>query len=100
MTRTKRLTFAAARSIVFGRLSAATGAVEYHRSSGRVTFPAAFRLFALRQPCPCGHLGNPARACICMRSTVDRYRARAASIANRPDVEVVDLTTPANQEGC
>jgi magnesium chelatase family protein len=46
------------------------------RAEGRVRYPARFALVAAMNPCPCGFLGDSARACSCPPANVDRYRAR------------------------
>jgi len=46
------------------------------RAEGRVRYPARFALVAAMNPCPCGYLGDPMRACRCPASLVERYRTR------------------------
>src|SRR5262245_10617358 len=52
------------------------GVVSLSRAAARLAFPARFTLVAAMNPCPCGHLGDAARACICGVPQVERYRAR------------------------
>ncbi len=70
------------------------GEVEIVRAGRIVRFPARFRLLAAMNPCPCGYLGHPERACVCPDRSIARYQARVARLANRSDVAVVQFTTP------
>jgi magnesium chelatase family protein len=40
-----------------------TGTVSVARAEAHVTYPADFQLIAAMNPCRCGYLGDPARAC-------------------------------------
>ena len=40
-----------------------TGRITLSRGPYSETFPARFLLVATMNPCPCGNLGDPARAC-------------------------------------
>ncbi|MGS0758769.1 ATP-binding protein, partial [Roseateles sp. GG27B] len=50
-------------------------------------FPARFQLVAAMNPCPCGHLGNPLRACRCTPDQVARYQGRLSG----PFLDRLDL---------
>jgi len=50
--------------------------VTISRASFSCTFPADFMLVGAFNPCPCGYLGDPRRACTCTSVAVERYRAR------------------------
>ncbi len=50
--------------------------VTIARVRGTLRFPARFQLVAAMNPCPCGHLGDPARPCRCTPSQVEAYRGR------------------------
>jgi len=52
------------------------GVVSLSRAAARLAFPARFTLVAAMNPCPCGHLGDAARSCICGVPQIERYRAR------------------------
>jgi magnesium chelatase family protein len=54
------------------------GWISIVRVRDRVRFPARFTLVAAMNPCPCGHLGDPRRACTCDPTQVARYRARVS----------------------
>jgi magnesium chelatase family protein len=58
------------------------------RAEGRVRYPARFALVAAMNPCPCGYLGDSARACRCPVPIVERYRARIGG----PLMDRIDMT--------
>jgi magnesium chelatase family protein len=62
------------------------GEVTVVRASASVRFPARFQLVAAN-PCPCGHLGDPDRACRCGPEEVRRYERRLSG----PLLDRVDL---------
>lgn len=65
------------------------GAVTIVRASGSITFPARFMLVGAMNPCPCGHLGDPARECTCMPGAVDRYKGKVSGpLLDRFDLRV------------
>ncbi len=61
------------------------GAVTLSRAAMSLTFPARFMLAAAMNPCPCGHHGNPARACICgpqiISATCRGCRGRSSTVS-------------------
>ncbi|HNO63069.1 MAG TPA: YifB family Mg chelatase-like AAA ATPase, partial [Thauera aminoaromatica] len=65
-----------------------TGTVTVSRARRRAEFPARFQLVAAMNPCPCGHLGDPRRACRCTPEQVARYRGRLSG----PLLDRIDLT--------
>ena len=65
------------------------GTVTVSRASGATVFPAKFMLVAARNPCPCGHLGDPGKQCVCSPQAVDRYGKRLSGpLLDRLDVFV------------
>ncbi len=59
------------------------------RSRRTVTFPADFQLVAAMNPCPCGYIGHPRRACRCSPVAVERYAARVSGpLLDRIDLQV------------
>ena len=57
------------------------------RAHGAVTFPGKVILVAASNPCRCGHLGDPEKACICTPQELRRYRSRLSG----PFMERIDL---------
>lgn len=71
------------------------GCVMISRRVGTAVFPAACTLVAAMNPCPCGYLGHPEKACRCTAASVERYRARISGpLLDRIDalIEVPPLT--------
>ncbi len=68
-----------------------TGRVAVTRAMYRIEYPARFQLVAAMNPCPCGWLGHPRRACKCTPDQIARYRARLSGpVLDRIDI-VIDL---------
>ncbi len=65
-----------------------SGAVTVSRARRRAEFPARFQLVAAMNPCPCGYIGHPTRACTCSPTQIARYRARLSG----PLLDRIDLT--------
>ena len=65
------------------------GSVTIARASASLRFPARFALAAAMNPCPCGHAGDPTRACTCAASEIVNYRSRLSGpLADRIDLHV------------
>lgn len=64
------------------------GLVDIVRVLGHVRYPASFTLIAAINPCPCGYLGHPRRACTCSPRQIAKYRHRLSG----PIVDRIDLT--------
>ena len=65
------------------------GVVSVARAAGARTFPARFLLVAAMNPCPCGHRGDPRRACACSPRDVARYRRKISGpLLDRIDLHV------------
>jgi magnesium chelatase family protein len=66
-----------------------TGRVTISRAARQAEYPASFQLLAAMNPCPCGHLGNPLRACRCAPDVVLRYQGRLSGpLLDRIDLQV------------
>lgn len=65
-----------------------TGRVHISRAAHQAEFPARFQLIAAMNPCPCGHLGNPLKACRCSSDQISRYQGRLSG----PLLDRIDLT--------
>jgi magnesium chelatase family protein len=69
--------------------------ITISRTGGTVTFPTDLMLVAAMNPCPCGHFGNPRRACTCVLPQIARYRARISGpLLDRIDLHVEVPTVP------
>jgi len=65
------------------------GIVGIVRATAHVSYPASFTLLAAVNPCPCGYLGHPRRACKCTDKMIRKYRARISGpILDRIDLHV------------
>jgi len=65
------------------------GVVTISRAAGSITFPARFLLLTAANPCPCGFLGHPGRACSCLPGSILRYRHRLSGpLLDRIDLHV------------
>ncbi|MEP0841546.1 MAG: YifB family Mg chelatase-like AAA ATPase [Phycisphaerae bacterium] len=65
------------------------GVVTIARSHASITFPARFALVAAMNPCPCGHLTDPAKACSCTPPQIERYLSRISGpLIDRIDIHV------------
>ena len=73
-----------------------SGHIVISRAARQSEFPARFQLVAAMNPCPCGHLGDPAATCRCTPDRVAAYRGRISGpLLDRIDlhVEVPRVTT-------
>ena len=73
------------------------GRITVSRALRSVVFPARFVLVAAMNPCPCGYLGDPRRACRCTPQQTARYHNRLSGpLRDRLDliveVEAVAIT--------
>jgi magnesium chelatase family protein len=68
------------------------GLVTISRAKETVSYPARFTLVAAMNPCPCGNLGNPLKACTCSPMQVNRYKSRISG----PLLDRIDLTVNLN----
>jgi magnesium chelatase family protein len=65
------------------------GEVTISRSAAKITLPCRCMLVAAMNPCPCGHLGDPAHRCRCTPTQIQHYRARVSGpILDRIDIHV------------
>jgi len=66
-----------------------TGTITVSRAARQAEFPARFQLIAAMNPCPCGHLGDPAGKCRCTSEQVQRYRMKISGpLLDRLDLHV------------
>ncbi len=73
------------------------GRITISRAARQAEFPARFQLLAAMNPCPCGHLGHPQRACRCSPDAVARYQGRLSGpLLDRIDLQVEVPALPAS----
>ena len=66
-----------------------SGHIVISRAGRQAEFPARFQLVAAMNPCPCGHLGDPAMACTCTPDRIAGYRVRISGpLLDRIDLHV------------
>ncbi len=65
------------------------GSVSISRVNAHTTYPASFQLVAAMNPCRCGHLGDPARACSRAPLCAEEYQARISGpLLDRIDIQI------------
>ncbi len=65
------------------------GRVCIARASDTIEFPARFQLVAAMNPCPCGYMGHPTKACRCSPSQIRRYMGRISGpLLDRFDLSI------------
>lgn len=65
------------------------GEITISRARSTVTYPARFMLIASMNPCPCGHLTDPKRECVCAPAHVQRYLSKLSGpLMDRIDLHV------------
>jgi magnesium chelatase family protein len=72
------------------------GRVGIVRAGHALEMPARFQLMAAMNPCPCGYLGHPTRACVDAPASVARYQQKVSGpFMDRMDLVVgVQPTSP------
>ena len=66
-----------------------SGSILLTRSKGRLKLPARFQMIAACNPCRCGYLGHPRRACVCAPGNVFQYRRKISGpLLDRIDLHV------------
>ena len=84
-----------------------SGAVTVARANAHVRYPARFQLVAAMNPCRCGYLSDPARACSRAPRCARDYQVRISGpLYDRidlhvdvPELSAADLTLPPPAEG-
>src|SRR5690606_29036954 len=71
------------------------GRISISRARYAADYPARFMLIASMNPCPCGHLDDPASECVCTPAQIQRYRARVSGpLLDRIDLHVEVSAVP------
>lgn len=84
-----------------------TGRVTVSRANAHITYPAGFQLVAAMNPCRCGYLDDPERACSRVPKCALDYQAKLSGpLLDRidfhvfvPGVKAGDLSLPSAKEG-
>ncbi|MBR5625673.1 MAG: YifB family Mg chelatase-like AAA ATPase [Alphaproteobacteria bacterium] len=73
-----------------------SGSILISRARRNATYPARFQLIAAMNPCPCGHLGNPAHSCSRAPRCAEAYQNKISGpLLDRIDLHVdVDAVNP------
>ena len=65
------------------------GNVLISRANQSISFPSNFMLGAAMNPCPCGYLGHPTKACTCTQIEIHRYGNKLSGpLLDRIDIQV------------
>ncbi|MFY9484637.1 MAG: YifB family Mg chelatase-like AAA ATPase [Patescibacteria group bacterium] len=65
------------------------GLISVARAAGSYRFPAQFMLLATANPCPCGYLSDPTKACRCSRGQIVSYRKKISGpLLDRIDIHL------------
>jgi len=65
------------------------GRITLSRAATQAEFPAQFQLIAAMNPCPCGYLGSPLKACRCTPDQIVRYQGKLSGpLLDRIDLQV------------
>jgi magnesium chelatase family protein len=66
-----------------------SGHIRISRAAMQSEFPARFQLVGAMNPCPCGYLGHPTRACRCTPDQISRYQGKLSGpLLDRIDLHV------------
>jgi len=66
------------------------GKIAISRASGSLKFPSKFLFVAASNPCPCGYLGHPKKACRCTPGGIIKYKKRVSGpLLDRIDLNVI-----------
>lgn len=52
------------------------GEITINRVNMSCRYPSRFSLVGAMNPCPCGYMGDPEKACTCSTNSIERYRSR------------------------
>lgn len=76
------------------------GKVLISRANANLSFPCRFMCVAAMNPCPCGYLGHPKKACRDTQTQVQRYRSKISGpLLDRMDMKI-DVAALSYKELC
>lgn len=65
------------------------GVVDISRVQQSIQYPASFLLVAALNPCPCGHLGDKTKECVCSALQIQKYQDKLSGpLLDRIDIKV------------
>lgn len=65
------------------------GVVDISRVQQSIQYPASFLLVAALNPCPCGHLGDKTKECVCSVLQIQKYQDKLSGpLLDRIDIKV------------
>jgi len=72
-----------------------SGRITISRARFSIEYPARFMLVASMNPCPCGHLNDPRRTCVCTPPQVQRYLSKISGpLLDRIDLHIEVTPVP------
>jgi magnesium chelatase family protein len=75
-----------------------TGHITIARAARRSEFPARFQFIGAMNPCPCGYLGAPHKACRCTPDQIARYQGKLSGpLLDRIDLHIEVPSVPPEQ---
>ncbi|MEM1095039.1 MAG: YifB family Mg chelatase-like AAA ATPase [Bacteroidota bacterium] len=71
------------------------GGITISRALATITFPARFMLVASMNPCPCGHLTDKGKTCLCAPPQIQRYLSKVSGpLLDRIDLHIEVTPVP------
>jgi len=69
--------------------------INISRAKFSVSYPANFMLVSSMNPCPCGYLNHPEKACVCSPGSVQKYLNRISGpLLDRIDIHLEVIPVP------
>ncbi|NTW61124.1 YifB family Mg chelatase-like AAA ATPase [Candidatus Saccharibacteria bacterium] len=72
--------------------------INISRANAHVVYPSDFMLIGTMNPCPCGHLGDPLKECVCTTTQIDSYSKRLSGpLRDRIDMTINVSRVPSDE---